>query len=316
MDSRAAGGYTVAKAVIKVLYEGTVLRQSLSIRKLYTIHYYEYDSQYSFEGEAHDFWELVYVDLGSALITQGAESFRVDQGYGLIHPPGVFHRLSSQGGRGLNLCVLSFACPGRALMPLTRTPFVIGSAEKQILSAILTHARSAFSSDLDAAYFKLRRRETAPLGSEQLIRLNLEMLLLQLLRRHHDLSWLSGSEKGGAQGPAQQDQLAQAVALMQANLQDPLSVEELCRRTLLSRSKLQRLFRLQTGMGVTAYYIKLRIEAAKTLMRNNLYNFSEIAEMLGFPSIHYFSRQFKQVAGMTPTEYCASLRMLTENKSC
>ena len=56
----------------------------------------------------------------------------------------------------------------------------------------------------------------------------------------------------------------------------------------------------------------LKINAAKELIRTNRMNFTQIAEHLGYASIHYFSRQFKKVTGMTPSEYASSIKAMAE----
>jgi AraC-like DNA-binding protein len=71
----------------------------------------------------------------------------------------------------------------------------------------------------------------------------------------------------------------------------------------MSVSKLKMLFREKHGGGAIAYFIELKIDEAKRLIRKGNMNFSEIASSLGFNSLHYFSRQFKKVTGMPPTEF-------------
>ena len=44
-------------------YQPTVLRREIDVRFVVTVHYFEYAKNYVFEGERHDFWELLYVDL-------------------------------------------------------------------------------------------------------------------------------------------------------------------------------------------------------------------------------------------------------------
>ncbi|MEG2842596.1 MAG: AraC family transcriptional regulator, partial [Ruthenibacterium sp.] len=46
-------------------------------------------------------------------------------------------------------------------------------------------------------------------------------------------------------------------------------------------------------------------------IREGSHNFTEIASMLGYNSIHYFSRHFKKVTGMTPSEYASSVKVLS-----
>ena len=54
----------------------------------------------------------------------------------------------------------------------------------------------------------------------------------------------------------------------------------------------------------------LKIEKAKDMIRLHHDNFTQISEKLGYNSIHYFSRQFKKVTGLTPTEYALSIQAL------
>ena len=45
-------------------YESIVLKDEITVRKIYTIHYFEYMKNFEFPGETHDFWELQCVDKG------------------------------------------------------------------------------------------------------------------------------------------------------------------------------------------------------------------------------------------------------------
>lgn len=56
------------------------------------------------------------------------------------------------------------------------------------------------------------------------------------------------------------------------------------------------------------YFGRRKIEAAKEMIRREDGNFTEIATRLGYQSIYYFSRHFKKVTGMTPSEYASGVR--------
>jgi YesN/AraC family two-component response regulator len=60
------------------------------------------------------------------------------------------------------------------------------------------------------------------------------------------------------------------------------------------------------------YFYRLKIEEAKRLIRNGTNNFTQIADKLGYSTIHYFSRQFKKIVGMSPSEYSKSILHLTK----
>ena len=57
---------------------------------------------------------------------------------------------------------------------------------------------------------------------------------------------------------------------------------------------------------------RLKIQAARRLIREGRLNFTQIASRLGYQSIHYFSRRFHLITGMTPSEYAHSVKMLAE----
>ena len=61
------------------------------------------------------------------------------------------------------------------------------------------------------------------------------------------------------------------------------------------------------GEGVIKYFIKLKIKEAKKLIKEGRYNMSEISDMLAFDTPQYFSKCFKNVTRMTPSEYKSSI---------
>ena len=97
-----------------------------------------------------------------------------------------------------------------------------------------------------------------------------------------------------------------------SHLADHLTIEQICHDNLISRSRLQKLFRDSEGTGVIEYYSALKISEAKSMIRSGQMNFTQISEYLGYSSIHYFSRQFKRSTGMTPSEYVSSIRALAD----
>ena len=55
-------------------YQGIRFQKELHIDQLYSLHYFEYMSTFSFPGEAHDFWEFVCVDKGEVSIGAGDDT--------------------------------------------------------------------------------------------------------------------------------------------------------------------------------------------------------------------------------------------------
>lgn len=287
-------------------YEATRPRRELTVDALVTVHYFEYSSTYYFEGERHDFWELLYVDKGEVDVEEGERRFRLKRGEIHFHPPGVFHALRATGQSAPNLVVVSFCCRGESMDLLQDRVLTLGGAERALLGRMVDQAAAAFQTPLDdPTTTSLARRPEAPFGSEELLVLALEELLVRLVRR-------TKAEERAESGPLRgrmEDETAQRVAeYLEANLSRRLTLEEVCRANLVGRSRLQKAFRAETGGGVMEYFAHRKIEAAKEMIRSGGRNFTEISGALGYQSIYYFSRHFKKDTGMTPSEYAASVK--------
>jgi len=66
---------------------------------------------------------------------------------------------------------------------------------------------------------------------------------------------------------------------------------------------LSKLFSKNENSTIEKYFIKLKIEKAKELMQLHQYTFSDIAYLLDYSSVNHLSRQFKNINGMSMTDY-------------
>lgn len=87
------------------------------------------------------------------------------------------------------------------------------------------------------------------------------------------------------------------------NLNKDLSVPALAERTGLSPSELQQGFQHLTGMTVNSYVREQKLTAGLELLKSGGYNVSETLYMVGFSSLSYFSRKFKERWGVSPSAY-------------
>jgi len=71
----------------------------------------------------------------------------------------------------------------------------------------------------------------------------------------------------------------------------------------LPYDKISRVFSQVTGMKLEKYIILLKIEKVKEMLIENEYSLSEIAFMMDYSSVQYFSNQFKKTVGVTITQY-------------
>lgn len=84
---------------------------------------------------------------------------------------------------------------------------------------------------------------------------------------------------------------------------EPITLEDVCRRFVCSRSKISHNFKKQTGYTVREYLTHLRVGDAKILLRHSNLSITEIAFSVGFSDSNYFSSVFKKQVGMSPMAY-------------
>lgn len=293
-------------------YIGTTLEDCLHIDELFTIHYFEYTGKFLFTGESHDFWEFVCVDKGSVKICMDETELTLHKGEIAFHEPNEFHNVSTYSQVAPNLVVISFKCNSPLMNFFKQKVFKIDEKERSLLAKILVEAQNLFDTPLNNPYtMEMKKKHNAPIGSEQLIRVYLECFLLNLIRRN-------SSSKQEIQLPVTKsstDIFRRVSDYMEDNLPARLSIETICRDNMIGRTQLQNVFQKEAGMGVIEYFSKLKIQNAKHMIRIGSLNFTQISEQLGYTSIHYFSRQFKKLTGMTPSEYASSVKAMMEKDS-
>ena len=103
------------------------------------------------------------------------------------------------------------------------------------------------------------------------------------------------------------DEFEAVTTYLKSHVTDSLTLSEIAEGCSMSISKLKLLFRERSGSGPINYFIELKIEHAKQLIKESKLNFTQIAESLGFNSLHYFSRLFKKVTGVTPSVYAGGV---------
>jgi len=96
--------------------------------------------------------------------------------------------------------------------------------------------------------------------------------------------------------------LSEALALMEANLGEPLPTEEVARLVGLSRRQLERLFKQHLDSLPSRYYLELRLKRAQRLLQQSSQSILQIGLSSGFASGPHFSNAYKSHFGRTPRD--------------
>ena len=290
-------------------YTGTRLNDEIKISRLYTVHYFEYSNRFSFTGESHDFWELVYADKGDVTVFADDKSFVLEQGNVIFHKPNEWHNVRANGVDAANITIITFASPSKAMSFFENKILSVGQKQKELLSKIVSEYTNAFKTPLNDPYTThLERRSDAAVASEQLIKLFLCEFLILFLRNDP-----SGRQRTVRSIHSSDATLNLLINYMEQNITKTVTLKELMEYSGTNRTAIENIFRENLGRGAVEYFLILKIELAKKYLREDNYNITQISEILGYSSIHYFSRQFKKITGMTPTEYLLSIKAMMDN---
>ena len=100
-----------------------------------------------------------------------------------------------------------------------------------------------------------------------------------------------------------EERIARVLSYLHTNYRDQSSVETLAGIAALSPSSMHRLFKVQTGITISAYVSRLRIGNACALLVNSDRPIAWIADEVGYRNLAHFNRQFKTIKRKTPREF-------------
>lgn len=99
---------------------------------------------------------------------------------------------------------------------------------------------------------------------------------------------------------SEDDDISTIIQYLYDNMRNPINFETICRLHGYSMSIFRKLFRQRTGIPPNEFLISIRLDKATELLQNSSYSVSEVAEMVGYPDSHYFSRLYRKKKGGAP----------------
>jgi transcriptional regulator GlxA family with amidase domain len=134
-------------------------------------------------------------------------------------------------------------------------------------------------------------------GNQLAMRIS-EQFMCERIRDQHDRQRVPLTQRIGASQP----KLAEAVSLMEANIEEPITLDELSHHVGLSRRQLERLFQRYLHCVPTRYYLELRLERARQLLLQSSMPIVDIALACGFISAPHFSKCYRDTFSLPPRD--------------
>lgn len=261
---------------------------TINIPEIIAYYYTIKSPNYKFKGERHNLFELTFVDSGTLDTSIDNVDYTLNSSDLIIYGKNQFHTQSVNNDSSCSYLTIMFdmECDDESLI-CNR----VFHCRKELYKAIRTFAKNIST--------------TLPYA-ENLILSNFHEIIIRLFQYDY-----LGTDDAKPQTESQQhfqDELLEGIlAYIDKMICSPITIEELCSKFSVSRSSIQTLFKNNLDTSPKKYINDLKLSKSKKLIKENKYTISEIAFMLGFNSIHYFSRAFTQHYEISPSEYAQTV---------
>ncbi|NLP46733.1 MAG: AraC family transcriptional regulator [Epulopiscium sp.] len=267
----------------------SVINPKFSIQKIHTLFYQEKETGFRFRGEEHSFWELTYVDQGVLKTKIEDPIYCLNQGDFIFYTPHQYHQQWAEGDTSVCFVTITFDMDFEEQHLLKNHVFHGNTEMKYLLNQILQEKNrdTYYSDDLILCYVK-----------------ELIIKLIRDIRFESTIDRLSTDMQVNVENTI----VSQALEYIHSHIHLKLTVSEIANIIPISSSYLSTLFKKNTGTTVMEYVNQYRLKKSKEYLRNSTYTITQIAELLGYSSVHYFSKQFKDYYGVAPTVYARSIQ--------
>lgn len=258
-------------------------------------------TQFPMSRHAHQFSELVIVSKGSGIHGTGRESWPVSAGDVFVIAGARAHEYRDTDGLVLTNILFDpefLAIPESDLraLPGYHALFTLEPAMR---------ARGAFRSRLklslkalshvDGLVEKLEGELSARKPGYRFMALAAFMELVGALSRYYEhVTAASGGDLL---------RIGKAIGYLENHYADSVRLDDVAREVHLSKRHLLRMFKEATGLTPGAYLLQVRVARGAERLRLGEDNVTEAAWQAGFNDSNYFTRQFRRLMGMSPSEY-------------
>lgn len=235
-------------------------------------------------GRVLDEYQFIYITEGSGVFESSGGSQTISEGTMIFLFPGVWHRYRPNQNSGWTEYWVGLKGE------------IIDRARKK---SFISPDRPVWNVGIDDGivdqYMQLvHLTEMQPIGYHQIVAAISMQILALTLASHRNLR--VGSDRTAAL-------IRKAKTMLAERVETSVDMADLARELSLSYPHFRRVFRQYTNLAPHQYFLQLRINRAKELLRGTDLPVKSIASMLGFENSYYFSRFFKKKVGHPPGEW-------------
>jgi len=264
------------------------LSAPILVKDLVSVYHRQLHQHWSDE-DRFNFSELFYVSEGEFSQYVDGTLYTIKPGQLLYLAPGAVHRSAKRNTATVS--ILTFSSDSAALQTLYNRVIMLSPAQSALFEEIITAGLDMLEWFRDFDDFGFAIKEGVDDLTVQVLKNKLELFLIDLCR--HIDSPVSYSES----------LYCKLTQYLKSHIGEKLTLDEIADALSVSVSKLKHICADHCHTSPIEYFISLKLAEAKRLITETDLNISQIAAALGFSSIHYFSKLFKQKTGVSPSRY-------------
>ena len=266
--------------------------QSFTIRgtaKLLNVASARYGGDWHSVPHTHNHMELFFIVGGKGQFLIDDQLYPVDVNTLVMINPNVTHTEVSLNAQPLEYIVLGIDGIELATSNTSNGQFsILNHYESMEISSCLRNI--------------LREMEQKNPGYEDVCQAYMEILIIRLMRT------TALAVPAEPQTVSTNRQCAAVRRYIDLHFKEPLTLEQLAEEGHMNKFYLSHAFKKEYGLSPINYMISKRIDESKYLLAETDLSLSQIAQLLGFSSLSYFSQVFHRTQGITPKEYRQSQR--------
>ena len=253
-----------------------------SVSEIFAYYYNIKGKDYHFDGETHPYYEFTFVDNGKLNTIAGKEEVDLDTYEAIIYDRNTFHSQRNKENETCTFLTVMFQMTGNPPAHILNRKLSVSRDEYNLINSYIKYTESP-SHSRNAIILSLFNSIVMSLSATDKVFKNKP---ISPVNQHYESELLSS-----------------IIKYINENIYDPITVDSLCDIFSVSRSTIQNLFKNNLRISPKKYINDVKLAKAKLLIRENTHTISEIAIMLGYNSIHYFSRKFSNQFSISPSEF-------------
>ncbi len=286
------------------MYLDKSLKTTLRVNDIQNFMTINIDPEYVDIIEMHDFWEMVYIESGEAIAMADDGNVPLFPGDVIFHKPGEVHSIKSANGTTAKAFFICFHTTNKSAKIFESLKIALENEQKQMIYRLYDEARKIYLNRKkyyrSVIFSSSALSPDAPTGAQQLFKNHLEEFLISVIQLvEKSANVITYESKEELEGLIYQKMLEKISAAVYSSI----SAEDVLSEFNYGKTYLSQLFKKHCGLSIMQYYNSLKIKEAKKLIKEGKLTMAKISEKLGFNNQYYFSRVFKKVEGISPSEY-------------